>query len=214
MRHPYGVITSLRRRRLAAAKGEGERGAVAVEAALIFPVLILLVFGIIEFALLMRDHVATTSIVRAGARTASAAVDPAAGPTPSGVPQFVQTTVDAMERAGSALPKDSYESLWVYKAAANGYAIGATGPNYFEPADCSTSCIRYQWSDARDEFRPVDVNAWRESTIRACPGAPFDAVGVYLSAEHKWLTGVFGSTTKVSDRAVLNFEPFSLDECA
>jgi hypothetical protein len=178
---------------------------VAVEAALIFPLLVVLVFGMIEFSLLMRDHVATTSVVRAGARTASAS---------GSNPAFVQLTVDAMERAGSALPRDSYESLWIYKANDDGLPIGSTGPNHFEAADCNTSCIRYQWNEARDEFRPVDVNAWPQSSIRACPGAPFDAVGVYLSAEHKWVTGLFGTTTTVSDRAVLNFEPFALDECS
>ncbi len=36
----------------------GERGAVAVEAALVTPVVLLMVFGMIEFSFALRDHVA------------------------------------------------------------------------------------------------------------------------------------------------------------
>src|SRR5262245_41595604 len=50
----------------------GDRGAVAVEAALVTPLILLLITGVIELALLMRDDVALTSAVRNGGRTASA----------------------------------------------------------------------------------------------------------------------------------------------
>ena len=72
-----------------------DRGAVAVEAALITPVLVLLVFGIIEFGLAFRDWLAVTSAVRAGARTAAAEtkVDTYEDDTMAQVKQ-VATTVD------------------------------------------------------------------------------------------------------------------------
>ena len=176
----------------------GDRG--AVEAALIFPILIVLTFGIIEFSLLMRDHTATTSLVRSGARTASALPrDPA----------LVASTVAAMERAGSALPKDSYEELWIYKANAAGFPGGA-GNTTFDPSACTNDCVRYGWNDSRDKFVQVSGTGWPVNTINACAGDPnAQSVGVYLKAKHTWLTGLFFDTTEVADRAVLKFEPIA-----
>jgi hypothetical protein len=177
----------------------GERGSVAVEAAIIFPLLITLTFGIIEFALLMRDHTATTSVVRAGARTASALPrDPA----------MVTSTVAAMERAGSALPKSSYEELWVYRANAAGYP-GGEGNRSFDPGTCTANCVRYSWNDRRDAFQQVG-GSWAPTSINACAGDPAaQAVGVYLKANHDWITGLFFDSTFVTDRAVLKFEPIA-----
>lgn len=175
-----------------------EDGAVAVEAALIIPVLVLLVFGMIDLSLLLRDHVATTSLVRAGARTASALPR---------VPSLVEDTVDAMERAGSALPKDSYEELWIYRAGPEGFPVGNTESNPF--ASCATDCVRYAWNDSRDSFGRTS-GTWDPASINACPGDPDAmAVGVYLKANHNFVTGVFGGSTGVADHAVLKFEPLA-----
>src|SRR3954453_23719727 len=98
-------------------RGRGQRGAVAVEAALVTPVLIILVFGIIEFALIMRDYVAVSSAVRVGARIASA--NPGAGlcsaqPSPCApatTPALAQQAADAIRQAGTAMPKDSIDYI-------------------------------------------------------------------------------------------------------
>ena len=111
----------------------GERGAVAVEAALVTPLLMVLILGIIEMALLMKDDVALTSAVRNGGRTASANAG-------RGTRRGATTTATASRRArrptrrcspswpptpssapGTALPKDSIKELWVYKANNKGY---------------------------------------------------------------------------------------------
>lgn len=104
-------------RRLIGRRTTRERGAVAVEAALVTPLIVLILFGIIEMSLLMRDHVATSSAVRVGARMSSAAADAGVGTCPTGpspppctpatAPAFAQAAADAIARAGSALPKDS-----------------------------------------------------------------------------------------------------------
>lgn len=176
----------------------GEEGAVAVEAALIFPLLVLLLFGIIEMSLLLRDHVAATSLVRAGARTASALPR---------VPSLVEDTVDAMERAGSALPQDSYEELWVYRATSEGFPVGNSASDPF--AVCGTDCVRYAWNDSRDSFGRASGD-WDPNSINACPGDPDAmAVGVYLRARHEFVTGFFGVSVDVADHAVLKFEPLA-----
>lgn len=50
---------------------KGERGAVAIEFAIIFPVMILIVMGIIEFASFFNAQLAITHASREGARLAS-----------------------------------------------------------------------------------------------------------------------------------------------
>lgn len=183
-------------RRLVRRDIHGDRGAVAVEAALIFPLLVLLVFGIIEMALLMRDYVALSSLVRAGARTASAEPRSAS---------MIDDTVLAMERAGSALPKDAYEELWIYRATAAGYPVGNSSANPF--GTCGTDCVKYAWNDTRDTFGRVS-GTWDPNSINACAGDPNAmAVGVYLKASHQFVTHMFLNDIHMSDYAVLKFEP-------
>src|SRR3954447_26225085 len=114
-----------RRRRFLA---RSERGAVVVEAALVTPLLMALLLGIIEMALLMKDDVALTSAVRNGGRMASANAGAGKGGlaaddgsclspcTPGNAPMLAQMAANAIEKAGSALPKDSIKELWVYQA--------------------------------------------------------------------------------------------------
>lgn len=182
----------------------GQRGSVAVEAAIVFPLLIVLTFGIIEFSLLMRDHVATTSVVRSGARTASALPRE---------PTMVETTRQAMNKAGSAMPTDSYEELWIYAANDAGYP-GAAGNKDFDPTDCTTNCTRFAWDDSREQFILMSGNTTWPEHVNACPGsAAAMSVGVYLKAKHTWVTGLFFDETYVADRAVMKFEPKPPQSC-
>ena len=136
------------------------------------------------------------SLVRAGARTASALPRDA---------NMIGATVEAMNRAGSAIPKDSYEELWIYQANAAGYP-GADGNTGFNEGTCTSNCVRYTWNEAGDSFEPASGTGWDETSINACPGEA-DDVGIYLRAKHDWVTGLFADETYVADRAVLKFEP-------
>ena len=195
-----------------------ERGAVAIEAALITPVLLFLVIGIIEMALLMKDEVAATSAVRVAGRTASA--NAGAGPgilagdecvspcTPARAPMLAQLAANALQRAGSALPEDSINELWVYLANDKGFPL----PDGNETWTCGTDCVRYRWVDSQDQFRFVS-GAWTSSEINACANQQPDAVGIYLQASHEFVTGVFGGAL-VGDHAVFAFEPLPTLTCA
>ena len=48
-----------------------DRGSVMVEAALIIPILVFLIFGVIEWSFVLRDEAAVSSAARTGVRTAS-----------------------------------------------------------------------------------------------------------------------------------------------
>jgi len=56
-----------------------ERGGTAVEVAIILPVLVLIIFGIIEFGLLLYDQQVVTNASREGARAGIVQADPRPG---------------------------------------------------------------------------------------------------------------------------------------
>ncbi len=203
-------------------RARGERGAVALEAALTFPILLLILLGIIELTFLMRDHAVVVSDTRTGARIASTGAQAGAGVCPTGpgappcvpanVPALAQLAADAVQRAGSAMPVDQIEYLLVYKANPSGFP-GADS-NRTMPTSCSgySSCVMFKWRDTENKFR-YHSGSWISSTINACFPGNLDRVGVALSAKHKNFTGLFGSYLTLNDHAVMNFEPLPAQIC-
>jgi hypothetical protein len=211
------------RKAFARKRARGERGAVALEAALTFPILLLIVLGIIELTFLMRDHAVVVSDTRVGARIASTGANAGVGTCPTGpgapvcvpanVPALAQAAADAVQRAGSAMPVDQIQYLLVYKANASGFP-GADS-NLTMPTSCAgfTSCVMFTWRPTEDKFR-YNSGSWVSSTINACFPGNLDRVGIAMSAKHKTFTGLFGSYLTLNDRAVMNFEPLPAQICA
>ena len=102
----------------------GDRGASAVEFALVVPLLLTFLLGTVELGLFMKDYVSMSSSVRAGARSASAAAD--AGPAPArrartrrrarppSRPRFAQAAADTMQTAGTAMNADDIQWVMIY----------------------------------------------------------------------------------------------------
>ena len=197
-----------------------ERGAVAVEAAIVTPLLMILVLGIIEMSLMMRDVVSTNSSVRTGARVASSAAG--AGPgtcvtttppttcTPATSPQVAQVAADAIQRAGSAMPKDSIEWIIVYSANAHGFPMPSTNTTSYT---CSSKCVKYVWDDGLNKFR-FSSGSWSSASINACLNdANRESVGIVMQADHPWVTGLFGDGVTLRERSVMQFEPLPNESC-
>jgi Flp pilus assembly protein TadG len=177
-----------------------ERGATMVEAAIVLPVVMLIVFGIIEFGLAFKDALTVSSAVRAGARTASAEPRQAT---------FNDDTAKAVERAVSALPNGAVEQLWVYKADGNGNPVDGGGSAF---TSCNT-CAVYTWDTVTSKFVRQAGPDWNPSTHNACVGdASHDAVGIYLKVNHDFVTGFFGQRIKLVDHAVMNLEPVPVSQ--
>lgn len=201
-------------------RGRNQRGAVAVEAAIVTPLLMVLLLGIIEMSLMMRDVVSTNSSVRTGARVASASAgagpgtcessDPSPPPcTPASAPAVAQAAADAIGRAGSAMPKNSIEYILVYSANSKGYPL----PSGNTAAVCSTKCVKYVWDSGLSKFR-YSSGSWSSASINACLNDPNrESVGIVMQAHHSWVTGLFGDGIKLSERSVMQFEPLSNESC-
>ncbi|MBK9740086.1 MAG: pilus assembly protein [Actinobacteria bacterium] len=220
------------RRAIAARK---DTGAAAVEFAIIVPVLLLLVLGMLEFSLYMRDYLAVSSSVRVGARIAATGPDSGTVTDCSGLdachvgdPVFVDAAARAIARAGTAMPQDYINEIWVYQAnksgfptnsvpsAGNGWdnnADGATTLATALPAGCTTSCVKYVWDDTNDRFVWAG-GSWNPALINACYNDPKgQAVGVYMNASHPLLTTLFGTSIGIQDRTVMLFEPMDPSVC-
>lgn len=192
----------------------------AVETALVTPVLLVILLGIVELPMLIRDYVAVTSAARTGARVASAA--PAAGactpnpadetPCPSGnVPNFAQLAADAVARGGTALPRESIDYILVFRANAEGFPIGRTSL----PTSCAgiTSCVSYRWRPVPQSFK-YSGGTWASRTVNACFPGNVDRVGVQVVAQHEFLSGLLGASMTMVDHVVMDFEPLQADQCA
>lgn len=202
-------------------RGRGERGASAVEFAIVVPVLLLLVFGMLEFAFVLRDYLSVSSSVRVGARVAStgAGAGPGTCPgppvicVPSGVPALAQAAADAIQQAGTAMPQNLIDNIWVYRANASGFPGAATTQTAADAAGCSSDCVVFRWNDTIGRF-VYQSGTWDSTTINACiNSAQAQSVGVMMRATHPYLTGFFGSTITLRDRAVMKFEPLEIRSC-
>ena len=170
----------------------GDRGVTAIEAAIITPVFMLLLIGIIEFGLAFKDQLAITSAVRAGARIASAE------------PRYANFATDAasqVAREGSAADLSKTQALWVYKADSTGHPIGAGGT--FN--SCSTACVQFTWNSSSKSF-VQSGGSWPATSQDACPGEE-DSVGVYLKVNHSGVTNLFFSVLGLQSYTVMRLEP-------
>jgi Flp pilus assembly protein TadG len=180
-----------RRRRLFFGRvSRDDRGVAAVEAAIITPVLFLLLFGIIEFGLVFKDQLAITSAVRSGARIASA--EPR-------IATFATDAASAVAREAGAVDMSDVTALWIYQADSTGHPVGASGT--FN--SCTTNCIQYKWSGSG--FTQTS-GSWSPTSQNACQGSQ-DSVGVYLAYNHMAVTKAIFSTMGLNSYTVMRFEP-------
>lgn len=181
---------SPRRRRRLRLWARRDDGVSAVEAAIVVPVFLLLVVGVIEFGLAFKDQLAVTSAVRAGARIASAE------------PRFASFATDAasqVAREGSAIDMNDVEELWVFKADSTGHPLGSGGTF----GSCTTDCIHFTWNGS--SFVPSS-GSWAPTSQDACQGEE-DSVGVYLLFNHQGVTQVFFNALGLHSYTVMRFEP-------
>ena len=169
-------------------------GAVAVEAALITPILLLVVFGIVEFGLVFKDWLAISSSVRAGARMASA--EPR-------VATFAADAAAQVAREGRAMGLANVHELWVYKAKADGTPVGSTAGKF----DACTTCVKFRWNGSAFVQQS---STWLHTAQNACQGdVNRDNLGVYVLLDHPSVTGLFFDQLAIGEHTVMSLEPMS-----
>ena len=188
----------------------------AIEAALIVPILILLVFGIVEWSLVLRDQVELTSVARSGARTASqlAPLHNPYQPAVASPGTISSATASAIQRAASGLPFDAIDYILVYRANDLGYP-GKNGSTVLDCDATESTCDKLVWRPLLNAFVPDPPSQfWSATSINSCLGdTGAQSVGVYIKGRHDMITGIFPSPTVISARTVMKFEPTKPGRC-
>lgn len=177
----------------------GQRGSAAVEAALVTPLVVALLFGIIEMGFVFKDYLAVAGSVRAGVRIGSANPRTAT---------FAQAAATKVAQTGGAMNFNDVQQMWVYKVnPSTGKPIGSS-----DFSDCTT-CVKFSWDAGTKAFVQTS-DTWPASTQNACSsssvGGPPDRIGVYLKLRHNAFTGLIFSTINIAEDSILSLEPMPL----
>ncbi len=188
-------------RRAGSRRRRGERGVALVEAAIITPLLMMLVFGIIEFGFAFKDSLTLANGSRAGARVGSAAgIDPTAD----------YAILQAVRGATGSLA--NVDLIVVFKAS---------GPTASVPSACVSTgaqaglCNVYVASDmalSQSSFLSAGYSkddSWAASsrvTSLTSTSGP-DYLGVYVRGQHNSIFQLIVPSRKLSDSVIMRLEP-------
>jgi Flp pilus assembly protein TadG len=201
-------------RHLRARRARGDRGAVLIESALVFPIFFLIVLGIIEYGFYQAASSTTTSSARDGARYGSAAFGPASSKVTEA--DAIRTLVAQDLHALSK--RDTPQRLWVYKAAADGSpcvnVACASGTGFVgSPTVACPDVVCYRYTAWNSSTRTFGTRAGAWVTVDACPPA-LDTIGVHLQVTHRWLARILGGAgPTLNEQTVLRLEPLPDDQC-
>ncbi len=195
----------------------GERGTALVEAAFVTPLFLILIFGIMEFGFLFRNYLTVANTTREGSRTASVS---------GSSPEADYLTLRSVEHAFAAWGVENLDFVVIYHATGPNDTIPPgckVGPvpnkcNYFTPAEFLLS-LNDAADNPTDYFRcvpaiavdrhwcPADRNTGLSDPAAGGYGSGPAYIGVYVQAEHHYVTGFFGSTGTLSDDRIIRIEP-------
>lgn len=174
-----------------------------IEAAIVTPIFLMLVFGIIEVGLALNDKLAVAHAARAGSRVASA----------SGNDVYADYGIlKAIDREISALDRDQIEYIVVYRASRLGEP---PTPGCRSGLSSTGVCNVYRVSDLyreKDDFGCKTTSPdlpWcpNSRNVELTRTSGPDYVGVWIKAEHPWVTKMFGSSITLTETSVIRLEP-------
>lgn len=186
-----------------------QRGAAVVEAAIITPVFLLLIFAVLEFGLAFRSYLTLNAAAADSARTAAVA-----GNDENADYLLLQELAETVAPWGT----ENIQYVVVYRA---------NGPGDPVP----TSCLSGSVTDLCNHYTPAaftnfDPAAWgcettsldlafcpddRETSLSAPAVSGFPEgptyIGVHVQATHRYATGFIGDTLSISRTQVVRAEP-------
>lgn len=200
----------------------GDRGATLVEAALVAPVLFVLLFGLIEMGYLIRDYQMSSDAVTDASR-----VGALMGPTSAedgSSPDF--HVVRALREATGSVPSDWITRVVVFDAEgppSGKRAVDQTPQQCKDGTPVPGTCNVY--NDPSEAFLAVEEGDaayfacpdsdvacdWDASTRQNGPTvAEIDHIGVWIRVERPYITGLFGSVLTLDQASVVRIEAGAL----
>lgn len=191
-----------------------QRGAVIVEAALVLPVMIVIVIGIMEFGLLYSNYSTTVASSRSGARIAATMYSQAktgASETSEQTAALAQI-VAATEADLKVMNNGEPIGMAIYRvdpSSSDGAPAGGF-PGANMNGGCTSRCIRYTWNPATRKM--VRQSGYWPDPQR-CVLANVESIGVYVQTKHNYITGMLGQSRTVAGHTVMRLEPVPSDSC-
>ena len=165
-----------------------------IEAAIVMPLLLTLVMGIIEFGMVFSDMQTVGSSTRAGARAAVAY---------SRQDGYDIQAVDAVTAALTARTSGTPQEMWIYKVGSG------TEPS---TPGCAADCRHYVWDSTTETWVYQAGSDWLFTDMQACK-LPLDHLAVRVKVKHDMVTGLFGDSITLTDTTVMRLEPQPLSVC-
>jgi len=175
-----------------------EGGATLIEAAIIMPIMILIMIGTLEVGLAFKDYLTVSYATREGSR-----VGALAGNDTDADCEIVQTVVDTL---GGADDLEDFVGLQIFEAdPTTGNRIVANTNTWLlvgsDPYDCAND-----WTIAEN---------WPATSRNTAFGASsqLDIIGVRIGYTHDWITGFppFSGSFMVDEQTIIRMEPESFE---
>jgi hypothetical protein len=187
---------------------EAETGQSMIEFALIVPVFMMLLLGMLEFGFVFSHHLTLEYATREGARTGAAlgAGNPTTPLPCADVDGYVIAAVQrVLTSPGSQVPPGSVSQITIFKSDANGNVVG--GSNVWVPGTSSAADgTPLQWV-------PSGGTGWSACSRNTASSNP-DSLGVALTYRYTSVTplggllGVAaGTQLLINDRTVMALNP-------
>ena len=220
------MIGSSAKGRASARRCSGDEGVAIIEAALIMPVFLVLVFGIFEYGVVFRDY-----LTAADATAEAAKIGSIQGPyLTAGSGKNADYQMLALIRQDMAtIPADWIERIVIFEATAPtsgspvdqvpiNCIIGGYGGNV------ANKCNVYEPYDAFLAVQNNNVGYFNcgGGATRSCGYNPItrtngpkwqdiDYLGVYMKVKRPMLTGVFGEEFETETASIVRLEPGQLE---
>lgn len=182
-----------------------------VEAAIILPVLMVFLLGIIEFGLVYATGATATGASRSGARLAAASFGPGKGDLPTAADNVASAVSADLQALTSAVPI----GMVVYQVDASrsdgGPAGGFPSATDSMSGGCTAKCYRYMWSTATKQMANRS-GSWTFGN-EICQAANTPSVGVWVLVRHSYLTQLIGKYNYVKGMTVMRLEPLPTAQC-
>lgn len=184
-----------------------ERGATLVEAALAFPILILIIMSILELGMVFKDYLTVSYLSREAARIGALAGDD---------PFADCAVLLGIEDLASERDLDRMGTVEIYRASPQGAVLDGPNTGVYVgggPPQCTPGGDPDDtWVVNSGPWPPVPCTAVTEPNCRAVsvgPNLSPDIIGVRIQMPHAWITGFppFRGTVQIDERTITRMEP-------
>lgn len=180
-------------------RGRREKGATLVEAALAFPILILIIIGILELGMLFKDYLTISYMSREAARIGALAGDD---------PYADCAILLGIEELASGRELGLMEPVHIFRASDHGAVLGGDLNTGTWVGGGAPQCTI---GGATEDTWTVNDTNWppSEREVSVGPSLSPDIIGVRIRMTHDWITGFppFRGSVEIDETTITRMEP-------